>query len=79
MSFVEIALKVTDPETEQEEPLVAHIARSEDIVRAFVNGDAIQALCGKIWVPTRDAAEFPVCERCKEVYKRIQNARMGNN
>ena len=44
----------------------AHYARKSDITRAMVTGEAITALCGKKWVPTRDPSRYPVCPTCKE-------------
>ena len=40
--------------------------RSADVARAYVTGEAIEALCGKKWVPTRDPSRYPVCPTCKE-------------
>ena len=39
----------------------AHYARKDDVARAYVTGEAIVALCGKKWVPTRDPKNYPVC------------------
>ena len=44
----------------------AHYARKDDVARAYVTGEAIVALCGKKWVPTRDPKNYPVCPTCKE-------------
>ncbi len=44
----------------------AHYARKEDVTRAYITGEAITALCGKKWVPTRDPKNYPVCPTCKE-------------
>lgn len=44
----------------------AHYCRKADITRALVTGEAIVALCGKKWVPTRDPQRYPVCPTCKE-------------
>ncbi len=44
----------------------AHYARKDDVTRAYVTGEAIVALCGKKWVPTRDPKNYPVCQTCKE-------------
>ena len=41
-------------------------AGKEDVARAYVTGEAIAALCGKKWVPTRDPTRYPVCPTCKE-------------
>ena len=37
------------------------------VVEGMVNGTAVRALCGKVWVPGRDPARYPVCPTCKEI------------
>jgi hypothetical protein len=32
-----------------------------------VMGSPVTALCGKVWVPSRDPSRFPVCPDCKNV------------
>ncbi len=44
------------------------------ITEAVVTGTPITALCGKTWVPSRDASRFPVCPECKEIKARLQGA-----
>ena len=44
----------------------AHYARKEDVTRADITGEAITALCGKKWVPTRDPTRYPICPTCVE-------------
>jgi hypothetical protein len=44
----------------------SHFARHDDVTRAYVTGEAIVALCGKRWVPTRDPSRYPVCPTCAE-------------
>lgn len=47
----------------------AHIViPKEAVTRAYVTGEAVIALCGKRWVPTRDPTVYPICPTCKEVY-----------
>ncbi len=55
----------------------AHICRKEDVTRAYITGEAIEALCGKKWVPSRNPENYPVCPACKEAMGRIRNA--GDN
>jgi hypothetical protein len=33
-----------------------------------LSGDAVIALCGKVWVPGRDPNRYPVCPTCKEIF-----------
>jgi hypothetical protein len=44
----------------------SHYCRKDDVARAYVTGEAITALCGKKWVPTRDPESYPICPTCKE-------------
>jgi hypothetical protein len=34
-----------------------------------VNGTPVVALCGKVWVPSRDPKKFPICPDCKRIYE----------
>ena len=47
----------------------AHYAPKDKIVEAMVTGTPIRALCGKVWVPSRDPQRYPVCPTCKEIYE----------
>ncbi len=46
----------------------AHYVRKDRIVESAVMGTPVRALCGKVWVPGRDPAKFPVCPECLKVY-----------
>lgn len=47
----------------------SHYAEADKITEAMVLGTPIRALCGKIWVPSRDPSKFPICPECKEIYE----------
>jgi len=47
----------------------SHYADKEKITEALVLGTPVRALCGKVWVPSRDPQRFPVCPECKEIYE----------
>lgn len=47
----------------------AHYVKKDRIVESAVMGTAVVALCGKVWVPTRDPEKFPVCPDCKRIYE----------
>ncbi|MGA1755394.1 MAG: DUF3039 domain-containing protein [Ilumatobacteraceae bacterium] len=38
-------------------------------MEARVTGTPIEALCGYVWVPSRDPKRLPMCEECKNVYE----------
>ena len=45
---------------------VAHIVHKDQQMRGYVEGEAIEALCGKVWVPSRDPQGLPICQACVE-------------
>jgi hypothetical protein len=50
----------------------AHIVYpKERITEAVVSGKPATALCGKLWVPSRDPDRFPVCPTCVEVFESV--------
>ena len=66
---------LTDEATETDEPTAAHIVkvkRGENaqavVLEARIMGTPVEALCGFIWVPSRDPKQLPVCEECKAMY-----------
>ena len=47
----------------------SHYADRDKIMEAMVYGTPVRALCGKVWVPSRDPSRFPICPTCKEIYE----------
>ena len=47
----------------------SHYVRKEDLEKAIFEGASCVALCGKVWLPTKDAMRFPVCPECKEIWE----------
>lgn len=50
----------------------SHYVKKDKIVESAVMGSAVVALCGKVWVPTRDPQKFPVCPSCKEIFESLK-------
>lgn len=46
----------------------SHYVKKNKIVESAVMGNAVVALCGKVWVPSRDPQKFPVCPTCQDIY-----------
>ena len=38
-----------------------------NVVEGMVTGTPVKALCGKVWVPSRDPKRYPLCPTCREV------------
>ena len=75
-----------DPDLETEEPAVAHIVKTEPgesaaakVLEARIYGTPLEALCGHVWVPSRDPKQLPLCEACKSVYEMYRMFNDGLN
>jgi len=65
---------VTNPVTDDgDHDRFAHYVRKADAARAAVEGTPVIALCGKVWVPTRDPKKYPVCKTCAEIRQELVN------
>ena len=67
---------ITRPEDETVtgEPKVAHIVKTDGdaaakVLEARIYGTPLEALCGHVWVPSRDPKQLPLCEACKSIYE----------
>ncbi len=48
---------------------LSHYVPKDKLMDAMINGTPVVALCGKVWVPSRDPQRFPVCPECKEIWE----------
>lgn len=58
---------------------LAHIVTKDEQMRGYVAGEPIKALCGKVWVPTRDYQGLPICKPCTEERDRRLSGMKGLN
>jgi hypothetical protein len=65
-----------DVEAEPGEPVQAHIVKvgpgesaAARVLEARIYGTPVEALCGYVWVPSRDPKQLPLCEACKSIYE----------
>ena len=66
----------TEEVLETGEPVSAHIVKTDPgenaaakVLEARIYGTPLEALCGHVWVPSRDPKQLPVCEKCKGIYE----------
>jgi hypothetical protein len=45
----------------------SHYADAAKVTESYVVGTPIEALCGKIFIPSRDPKRFPICPICQEL------------
>jgi hypothetical protein len=58
-----------------------HETATAVILQARIEGTAVKALCGYVFVPQRDPKRLPVCPQCKEIYDlmRMMNENLNEN
>jgi hypothetical protein len=76
----------TDQVPETGEPVMAHIVKTEPgesaaakVLEARIYGTPLTALCGHVWVPSRDPTQLPLCQRCKQIYEMYRAFNDGLN
>jgi hypothetical protein len=50
----------------------SHYVEKDKLTEAMVMGTPVIALCGKVWVPSRDPQKFPVCPECKDAWEHLK-------
>lgn len=77
-------ITITEEETELDDGSVAHIVKTEPgedatakVLQARVEGTPLEALCGYVWVPSKDPKQLPVCEKCKQLYQMYRDFNDG--
>ena len=68
-SVLEREETVTQPAEPADHERFSHYAHKDKIMEAMVMGTPCVALCGKVWIPSRDPQKFPVCPTCKAIYE----------
>lgn len=81
---------LVEPDTERVpqtgEPTAAHIVKTAPgenaaakVLEARITGTPLEALCGHVWVPSRDPRQLPMCEACKSIYEMYRAMNEGLN
>lgn len=69
----------TDMRTEQgDHEKFSHYVPKDELTEAMIMGHPVVALCGKVWVPTRDPERFPVCPECKDIWESLNDGDEGD-
>lgn len=45
----------------------AHYAEAAEVTEGYIMGTPVIALCGKVFVPSRDPEKLRICPACKEI------------
>lgn len=52
---------------------LSHYVSKAALEKAIFDGIPTLALCGKLWLPSKDPQRFPVCPECKDVYEQMRD------
>ena len=52
---------------EEDENRFAHYAESASVTEGYVLGTPVVALCGEVFIPSRDPKKLPICPICKKI------------
>lgn len=58
----------TDSEDNNE---LAHYAEAASVTEGYVMGTPVQALCGKIFIPSKNPERLKICPICKELVDEV--------
>jgi hypothetical protein len=69
----------TDMRTEDgDHEKFSHYVAKDELTEAMVMGTPVIALCGKVWVPSRDPERFPLCPECKDIWESMDDGDEGD-
>ena len=57
----------------------SHYVPKAKLTEAMVMGTPVVALCGKVWVPSRNPDKFPVCPEGKEIWASMRPGGGGDD
>ena len=69
----------TVPTDDGDHERFSHYVPKDKLTAAMVEGTPVVALCGKVWVPSRDPQRFPVCPECKEIWESMKDDGSGDS
>lgn len=70
----------TDEKLEQGEGAVAHIVKDPGkVAQAYIEQTPLEALCGKVFTPTKGVKGLPICQMCKDMADAFMNKDEGGS
>jgi hypothetical protein len=56
-----------DKADQNEDSFLAHYAEAAEVTEGYIMGTPVIALCGKIFIPSRNPEKLRICPICKEI------------
>jgi len=70
-NIVELESDVSNSKLDRDKNRWSHYAESAAVTESYVLGIPVKAICGKIFIATRDPEKFPVCPICKKIVEAL--------
>lgn len=51
---------------------LSHFVEKDKLTEAMIMGTPVVALCGKVWVPSRDPEKYPTCPECQKAWEKLK-------
>jgi hypothetical protein len=67
MSIINLELDLDRQSVDSYKNRFSHYAESTSVTEGYVLGTPVLAICGKVFIPSRDPEKFPLCPICKEI------------
>jgi hypothetical protein len=62
-----LELEKSSLSTKADDPKYAHYAESSSVTEGYIMGVPVMAICGEMFIPSRDPLKFPICPICKSI------------
>jgi len=73
-----IVEEATEQRPLQDPDSVKHIIKDPaKVTEAYIMGTPVEALCGHVFVPSKDPKSLPVCDTCKDISDLRTDGRYG--
>ncbi len=63
----------TVPTDDGDHERFSHYVEKDKLTEAMIMGTPVVALCGKVWVPSRDPEKYPTCPECQEIWETMKD------
>lgn len=63
--------RLEESRIDSDELKYAHYAESGSVTEGYVLGKPVVAICGEVFIPSRDPKKFPICPICKEIVEAL--------
>jgi hypothetical protein len=64
-------LEKVDVDANTGEENFSHYAESVSVTEGYVLGTPVMAICGKVFIPSKDPEKLRVCPICKEIVEAL--------